>query len=282
MRFSERIGMRSTKVEIQIDSMDEELKNGLWNVLTLFVTGPMKENSQVIDESNHKDLIETLWLSFFKEPIDKIPIFTDSIYSELRNRFFSWDYLQTYDFIDFVCSIKRVPFDPSELTEAFNIILKNELSGYRFIKGYLAPITNDFEINEVEKAIEFTSENDFRGVNIHLKEALNKLSNKQNPDYRNSIKESISAVESICIQITNDPNTDLSIVLKKLSSKVLIHGALQQGFKNLYGYTSNGDGIRHSLMDESNLDQEDAIYMLVTCSSFVNYLISKWNKVNLG
>ena len=38
---------------------------------------------------NHKDLIETLWLSFFKEPIDKIPIFTDSIYSELRNRFFS-------------------------------------------------------------------------------------------------------------------------------------------------------------------------------------------------
>lgn len=65
MRFSERIGMRSTKVGIQIDSMDEELKNGLWNVLTLFVTGPMKENSQLIGESNHKDLIETLWLSFF-------------------------------------------------------------------------------------------------------------------------------------------------------------------------------------------------------------------------
>jgi hypothetical protein len=167
------------------------------------------------------------------------------------------------------------------LTDAFNLILKNELSGYRFIEGYLVPITNDFEVNEVEKAIGDSLQNNFRGVNIHLKEALNKLSDKQNPDYRNSIKESISAVESICIQITNDPNADLSIVLKKLSSKIPIHGALQQGFKNLYGYTSNGDGIRHAIMEESILDQEDAIYMLVTCSSFVNYLISKWNKVEM-
>ena len=60
-----------------------------------------------------------------------------------------------------------------------------------------------------------------------------------------------------------------------------IHGALKQGFLSLYGYTSNGDGIRHAMMDETNLDQEDALYMLVTCSSFVNYLISKANKLNI-
>lgn len=44
---------------------------------------------------------------------------------------------------------------------------------------------------------------------------------------------------------------------------------------NLYGYTSDGDGIRHSLLEEPNLDYSDAKFMLVTCSAFVNYLTSK-------
>lgn len=279
MRFSERIGKVQGRVNIQIDSMDDELKNGLWNIITLYIVGPMNEDSQFINRSAFHDFFETVWLSFFKEPIDQIPKFTDDLHKELRKRFYSWDYLQTYDFIDFISSLKRSPFDSIEIMEAFNVILKNEFSGYRFIQGLLAPITNEVEINEVERAIQNAHENNFHGVNIHLNEALKKLSDKHNPDYRNSIKESISAVESICIQITNNPKADLSIVLKKLGSKIPIHGALQQGFKSLYGYTSNGDGIRHAMMGDSTLDQEDAIYMLVTCSSFVNYLISKWNKI---
>jgi len=110
---------------------------------------------------------------------------------------------------------------------------------------------------------------------------LNKLSDKKNPDYRNSIKESISAVESICQQITQDPKAELGKALKTIKTKLSIHGALEQGFIKIYGYTSDGDGIRHALMDEPNLDQEDALYMLITCSSFVNYLIIKANKIGL-
>jgi hypothetical protein len=57
-----------------------------------------------------------------------------------------------------------------------------------------------------------------------------------------------------------------------------IHGALEQGFIKLYGYTSHGDGIRHAMMEEDHLDQEDALYMLVSFSSFVSYLMVKWGK----
>jgi hypothetical protein len=35
------------------------------------------------------------------------------------------------------------------------------------------------------------------------------------------------------------------------------------------------------MMDEANLDQEDALYMLISCSAFINYLISKANKAGL-
>jgi hypothetical protein len=43
----------------------------------------------------------------------------------------------------------------------------------------------------------------------------------------------------------------------------------------MYGYTSDAEGIRHALMDEPTLESEDAKFMLVSCSAFVNYLRSK-------
>ncbi|MGH6983986.1 MAG: hypothetical protein ACREEI_07150 [Stellaceae bacterium] len=53
-----------------------------------------------------------------------------------------------------------------------------------------------------------------------------------------------------------------------------IHKARQDAFDKLYGYASDADGIRHALLDEEKLTYEDAQFMLVTCSAFVNYLIA--------
>jgi hypothetical protein len=279
MRFSERIGKNQPKVEIQLDFMDQELKNSLWNVVCMFITEPMVKQ-QYLYESPFKSFVESIWFSFFKEPIDQIPFITDRVSSELRNRFFSWNYLDTYDFIDFVAS-RKTPFNNEKFITACNFILKRELSGYRFVNGQLAPITNEQEIGEIEKAITAASDKSLVGVKTHLSEALNKLSDKKSPDYRNSIKESILAVESICQVITGDSKAELGKALKTLSSKLPIHGALLQGFIKIYGYTSDGDGIRHAMMDESSLDQEDALYMLISCSSFINYLMTKSNKMGI-
>ena len=81
--------------------------------------------------------------------------------------------------------------------------------------------------------------------------------------------------------MTGETSAELSKALKKLEQRTPIHGALKKGLISIYGYTSDGDGIRHALMDEPNLDQEDAIFMLVTCSAFINYLIVKADKLNL-
>jgi len=59
--------------------------------------------------------------------------------------------------------------------------------------------------------------------------------------------------------------------------------SLKQRIWNLFyindGYTSDENGIRHGGIDFTNAPAEDAKYMLVSCSSFVNYLIEKWSKV---
>jgi hypothetical protein len=54
-----------------------------------------------------------------------------------------------------------------------------------------------------------------------------------------------------------------------------MHPALNRSLSALYGYTSDANGIRHALLDESSLDFVDAKFMLVACAAFVNYLIGK-------
>jgi len=280
-RFTERIGKRSPKTIVQIESMDIELRNGLWNIVTSFICHPLKKNTNRIDNSLYREFINDLWFLFFKEPLDEIPYSTNDFVSNVRKRFYEWDPMEIYDFLDFISGNDNVPIDNEEFIESCNFVLKRELSGFRFVSGYLAPITDENEIQSIQNAISNTINFALNGANIHLHDALNKLSDRQKPDYRNSIKESISAVESVCQKLTGDSNAELGKALKKLEKTTPIHGSLKQGFINIYGYTSDGDGIRHALMDETNLDQEDALFMLVTCSAFINYLIIKADKLGL-
>ena len=57
---------------------------------------------------------------------------------------------------------------------------------------------------------------------------------------------------------------------------------MKSAFDKLYGYTSDQSGIRHGGIDFVNAPEEDARYMLVSCSAFVNYLKEKYAKVNNG
>ena len=84
----------------------------------------------------------------------------------------------------------------------------------------------------------------------------------------------------MCNLITGKKST-LGDALKKLEKHIEIHKALKEGFKKIYGYTSNEDGIRHSMLEIPEIDFEDAKYFLVSCSAFVNYLKSKSSKANI-
>ena len=117
-------------------------------------------------------------------------------------------------------------------------------------------------------------------INSHLKRSLDLLADRKTPDYRNSIKEAISAFEALCRIIVGDDSLELGRAVDALTRKgVQIHGAVKNGLKNIYGYTSDVSDIRHALKDAPTVDFEDAKFMLVMCSGFVNYLIAKASKV---
>ena len=99
------------------------------------------------------------------------------------------------------------------------------------------------------------------------------MNDKEHPDYRNSIKESISAVEAAAKNITQNNKATLDDALIIIEKDGKLHGALKKSFSALYGYTSDANGIRHSLLEESSLKKSDARFMLISCSAFVNYLL---------
>ena len=158
-----------------------------------------------------------------------------------------------------------------------NELFQREYVGYRFIDGEITPISDDIEVAEIEKSLDI----EFQGCKSHIKKALGFLSDRENPDYKNSIKESISAVESICQIIAQNSKATLGEALKKLEEHgVKIHEAMKKSFSSLYGYTSDEGGIRHCEgMFESNVTFEEAKFMLVSCSAFVNYLIAEYGKI---
>ena len=43
----------------------------------------------------------------------------------------------------------------------------------------------------------------------------------------------------------------------------------------MVGYASDEEGIRHAGAIEKEAKSEDALYMLVSCSVFINYIIDK-------
>ncbi|MBE8966981.1 hypothetical protein IQ277_12215 [Nostocales cyanobacterium LEGE 12452] len=92
---------------------------------------------------------------------------------------------------------------------------------------------------------------------------------------RNSIKESVSAVESLAKAITRKPKATLADALKVLEVFHNLHPTLKKSFLTLYGYTSDEGGIRHAMLTEPDLTIADAKFFLLSCTSFINYLKSK-------
>ncbi len=278
MKFSQRIGKTPFKIDFQIESMDDDLRNSLWNAIKLFYFDKVQFNN--ISDSEYDYFFNIVWLHFFKWPLDTLDDYFNTTYKKILELFFIWKWYEVYDFIEFICKIE-CPTNTEKFIKFCNQMLERELAGYRIISEKITPITNKNEISEIETALEKSKETKLAGVNKHLKEALDKLSDRKSPDYRNSIKESISAVESICRIIAKNKKATLGDALKKIESSIELHPALKKGFSAIYGYTSDADGIRHSMQEKANIDFADAKYMLVSCSAFINYLIDKSRRAGI-
>ncbi len=186
---------------------------------------------------------------------------------QLKNKFHDLPWWGVYDFIEFILSID---YRSEDLQAKLNKLFEEEKIPYQIIGGKVVPQITQIEAQEVEKAI--TGSPDI--VSGHLNRAIENYSKRPMPDYKNSIKESIHAIEALAKFVLNKPDGTLG----ELTQQLKIHPAFQAGINKLYGWTSDEGGIRHSEKPGNQLDSgaEEARLLLILSSALVNYIQSKY------
>lgn len=280
MTFSQRMGLVDVRKVIQTKDLDQPTRNALWNVISSFFN----------DCAAHCSVYTDIWTELYNETSDTRPDMpgcyknNEHFYMFYKEKIVDGKWNECLDLIEFLNQMyyknlwraqlhKKYIYDREVPSEGvYNYVFEKFLVGYRIVHGQIVSITTNEEKESIENAIVESSS----AVTEQLSKALRFLSDRKKPDYSKSIDCSISAVESQCRILLNDPTPTLGKALKMLEDKgILLHRSLKSGFEKLYGFTSDADGIRHAGLTPSNVDADLAKFMLVVCSAFVNYLRSK-------
>lgn len=279
--FSQRQGIRPASKIIQKAGMDEDLRTGLWNAFYVCYAKKFNGRDRVsFIGSNLENLFCAYGHSLFKLRLDGTNFASVlMVLKMLRTKFSHMKWFDVYDFIEF--TIKEGPTEfADDFRKMCNDVLERENSAYRIVSFEVTPITSSQEIQSIEDAIEKAGE--LPGPATHLNQALCLMSDRNSPDYRNSIKESVSAVESLCQIVAEDPKAAFGKALGILAKRIDLHPALKSAFNKLYSYASEEDGIRHAMLEIPDLSDSDARFMLVACSAFVNYVVAKCGEKGLA
>ena len=283
--FSDEKGICEINHQIQTIEFDDRsrmiISNCLFNFLeACFGTnnGLSRYDSEKLSHLFSKALLSEVFLT--RTAIGEGQVFNwrivfDNVHNVIENA----PYNEVLDIIWFIGNwIHRQISKMSVLYyRLMNDTFETECIGYRFVDGRIVEITDSEEIQAIEEA----TNSRFDGCRTHLSNAVGFLADREKKDYKNCIKESISAVESICMVITQNEHATLGDALKILEKKRGLQGPLKTAFEKLYAYTNDKGGVRHADgLFVSQATFEEAKFMLVCCSAFVNYLIAEYGKIN--
>lgn len=279
--FAQRFGYTKPAVDLTAESMPDTLRAGLWDAIRLHFMSDISRDDGFSGPSYSEDfdiVTDQIWFRFLRKPTDGKSKNPHSALDVLREKVLSvFVFYEVYSFIEFLAGLnfnENEDHGPSLHSKRFirfcNNVLERERSCFRFVGPSLVMISDQESLLEIEEA---TLRSEADGVRTHIRSAAQKYSSSP-PDYRNSIKEAISAVEAAAFFVTGEKANGLSVPMKKIAETFGIHQGMRKGFEALYGYSSNKDGIRHAILDEERITQVEARYMLVSCAAFANYLVS--------
>ena len=288
--FSDRNNIDKLNTIIQTDSFDERTRIQLYNYFAYII------EDDCHFAINHKNFYLDVLDNVYCEIIDNYDEYSISEYMEtckgyIKNTFLHDSYDAVLSLVEYLANkidtipalVRRFSYDtngigsPVHIQDEVNELFEKECVGYRFVGEKIVAITDKVEIKEIEESLQ----NNYECCRVQIKKAVGFLADREQKDYKNCIKESILAVESICKIIVGDDKASLGEAIKQLkSNNINIHPALETAFLKLFGYTSDEGGIRHAKgLFVSDVSFEEAKFMLVSCSAFVNYLIAEYGKI---
>lgn len=268
LTFSQRHGLTAAPEAVQLKSMDDLLRNDLWNVIyrRFFRAGANPYPYTLI----------YIWWQHYGRSTHLYEGQEWRLADLIKTTILEQEWFEVYNLLEYIAS--QTPERDQSLVELFNAILEYNRAGYRIVAGQVVEITDEIELQSIRDAAAQPAGSPARQ---HIEKAVQLFADRDNPQYANSIKESISAVESAARDLCGKPSATLGAALDQIAKQTTpaVHSALLKGWKSIYGFTSDSSGIRHAdTPDSVPATQELAQYLLVTCSAMVNLLTTLKSK----
>ncbi len=184
---------------MQYESLDDRTRTALVNIINAMFHVIFKRDFQGTERNQ---FWRNILRDVYSQQIDCNPDIsykTNRMFEIINNTIYEEDYASVLSIIEYIARLfhKKAHYPGQfEVYDIFNDVLETEFVGYRFVNGYIVQITSDIEISQIEEAAK-SKENK---VDEHINKALNLLADHEPPDYENSIKESISAVEAMAMR----------------------------------------------------------------------------------
>ena len=273
LTFSQREGYEAVPRPLQLRELPAMARTDLWNVLyaDMYSSRRLRRKYLHID-GVWETILRDVHVQYHHRPLDEWTSVFPSVRAGLRKFIEQKPFNKIFDLFQYIMRHDRCPED---------FVVKMSMAFRSCQLAYTidtSPPVTIFPATTPEEGAEIRRNlNDLRiagldGCTSHLQTASKCINDG---DWAGSIRESIHAVESVARQV--DPRASKALVpaLNSLEKQgVLQHRALKEALSKLYGYTSDEEGIRHSLLDkaEANVTIDEAVFMLGACASFASYL----------
>lgn len=274
LTFEQAEGAEPLPSQLRLKEITPALSARLWAIVYEFMVGS-SDGSFIVD--TWRQILLDYHVNRLHKPADEFADYLSIQCKLIKPAILSRDYIRLLGFIQFALRHKDVDY---YFSPRIDQALKISCAAYSVLDGKtIVPIGSEAELKNLKRALDDLASSEFRGARVHLADAGAALASG---DWRNSIRESIHAVESVARSLGRAGS--LSDALTKLEQSTKFHPALKKGFLSIYGFTSDEQGIRHPLIDseDGKVDESDALFMIGACAAFVSYLIGKAGRRTSG
>lgn len=283
LTFSQRAGKVPLPEALYAGELTTEFRNLIWFTFETDIRRSVCVKKNIYgdsfedfrdDQTHWQDCFSMYRLRMLSEPHDQVSQDSGTVKHFLRKVILEGEVHEVLTLVELCLRIENLPEELSmRIEECF------QFTSYYIDcssqPACILPATSEAMKEHVKSSLDNINNSELTGAKSHLGKSSQELNNR---NYAGSVRESIHAVASAAQQIDPKASKDLGPALDSLErSGIIKHRALKEAFKKLYGYASDEQGIRKSLIKQETADVgfDEAIFMYGACVSFVDYLVSK-------
>jgi len=257
------------------------LRNSLWNLLFRVLS------STDFARIAWTTVLRGACLSFFKEPIDELPLSdNDASRLALKDRFFDLPDHRVYDLFEFFLADDHAglkEMDRKLIRRGLNDLLEREGSTVRLYHDRFRPYQDFLGFDEVAQAEETVRLFDMAAAQRHMETAVAYLSRRPEPESRGAIREAVLAVTAVAMEVAareiRKGGEEAPLVVGSVAHAATaagipaeLLGGIEAVLRRAHALSGLPIDGAESHVGEEPVDPREAHFLVVFASSLIVYL----------